>query len=185
VAADDAGEAAEAVVARTSIGKTRRHGDPGAVGITVLMVVGHIAPVRLTGAVHRQPRSAPDTADVVWPVVEAKPTAAHFVESGDDDGVDEQFTEGLTMGCRPDEHAAQLSTPSGARQGRRPACQSALIDGARADLLLEVIDGIDAGGDLIRCQHAAHDQNSSQIEVVTLLVRHLPPHVSCLSLSET
>jgi len=76
LAADDAGEAA---VARTGIGKTPRHGDPDAVGISVLLVVGHIAPVRLTGAVHRQPRSAPDTADVVCPVVETKAAATHDV----------------------------------------------------------------------------------------------------------
>ena len=32
--------------------------------------------------------------------------------------------------------------------------------------------------------HAAHDQTSSQIKVVIFLVRHFPPHISCLSLSE-
>ena len=86
----------------------------------VLLVVPVGRAEGLAGAVQVMALGAGTRADEQRAVVEAKPTAAHFVESGDDDGVDEQFTEGLTMGCRP----AESMPPN----SRRPLAQDRAAD---------------------------------------------------------
>ena len=101
----------ETAIAGIAVGQLPSYGDASAVGLAVLVVVGHVGSVGFARAVQDEALGPLGTVGDPGAVVVAETLAAHCVEAADDLGVHQQAAEGFAVGMGQFEQVGRVCWP--------------------------------------------------------------------------